>query len=99
MDWKPYDPSWLVALAQRLRPDDAQLAAGLGQCTEAASDGSGYLYFVDPGLTGGNRESPWAFDHSIELRDPAGTTVVLDVLKNGRIGGVDVLDGASGSTV
>ena len=88
--WRPYDPSWLVDLAQQQLPDDDCLHAALQKCTEASGT-IPYIYFVHPRRA--NRPgSEWQFEDNIILEDPEKGELVLDVLKDGRVGGVEFLD-------
>jgi hypothetical protein len=89
--WAPYDPAWLVALARAQHPDEPWLADALSRCTQARGAGTVYVRFVShrhanqPG-------APWQYDRSIELADPEAGVVLVDVLRNGRIGGIEMLD-------
>jgi hypothetical protein len=50
-----------------------------------------YTYFVDP--TNPNKPgSEWQFDANIVVEHPTEGTLVLDVLKDQRIGGFETLD-------
>lgn len=82
-----YDPSWLITLANEQIPDQPELIAALAQCTKPIALRQGYVQFVSaerPNLPG----SIWQISESIALEAPEGT-VVLDVLKDGRIGSVE----------
>lgn len=90
MDWKPYDPAWLVELARTQRPDLPWLADALAQCTRAADEGRAYLYFADP--AGANAPgSDWQFEQNVMLEHRKEGTLVIDVLAGERIGGVEFL--------
>jgi len=89
--WAQYDPAWLVALARRQRPGEPWLAEALSRCTRARGAGTVYVRFVthrranQPG-------APWQFDRTVELVDPDAGVVLVDVLQDGRIGGIELLD-------
>lgn len=88
-EWRPYDPSWLVDLAQQQLPDDDRLHASLKKCTEASGN-IPYIHFVNPRRA--NRPgSEWQFEDNIILEDPVKGELVLDILKDGRVGGVEFL--------
>jgi hypothetical protein len=90
MRWEPYDPAWLVALARDSRPGEPWLAEALARCTRAAEGGRAYLCFVDP--AGADEPgSQWRFRENVLLRHPREGELVLDVLRDGRIGGVEFL--------
>ena len=91
MDWQPFDSSWLIALAKQQMPNEEWLVEALGQCTQVAEDSSGtYAYFFPREQAKGNSE--WDFSKNISLRDPEFGELVLDVLNNGKIGGIEFLD-------
>jgi hypothetical protein len=86
--WTAYDPSWLVQVAREQQPP---LVPALLNCTRARAESEAYVHFVAPeapNLPG----SEWQFAHNIVLHHPEHGTVVLDVLKDGRIGGVEFVD-------
>jgi hypothetical protein len=83
--WKPYDPSWLVALAEEQLPDSVELHEALRKCTRIRGN-----YFVNsrsPNKPG----SEWQFDRSITLEHPDFDDVIIDVLKDGRVGSIEYL--------
>lgn len=90
MQWKPYDPGWLVALARESRPDAPWLAEALARCTRAAEKSRAYVYFVDPAHPN-EHGSEWQFEESILLEHPREGDLVLDVLRGRRVGGVEFL--------
>ena len=90
MEWQPYDPAWLVALAREAMPDAPWLADALATCTRASQESRAYLYFADP--SGANEPgSGWQLAENVVLHHPREGDLVLDVLKDGRIGGVEFL--------
>lgn len=82
--WKPYDPEWLVMLAKQQFPNDTALHYSLSQCTKVLK---GY-YFVNPKRPN-KHGSEWQFSHCITLFDPEIGEVVLDILKDGRVGSME----------
>jgi len=90
-NWEKYNPTWLVELAQLLLPNEAWLAEALAECTQYYQDGPSYLYFIDRDAAP-NRNSEWAFERNIILRHPTRGEVVLDILKNKKVGGVELLN-------
>ena len=88
MKWEPYDPAWLVEIARREIPDETWLAEALARCTRAWTSCTTYIHFVDP--TNPNQPgSEWQFKQNLVFQNGR---LVLDVLKSGRIGGVEFLD-------
>lgn len=89
--WEPYDPSWLVAHARRQFPDEPALAEALAACTSARGVGSHTIHFVDdarPNQPG----SAWQFDRNVTIEGTEYGDVIVDVLKDGRIGAIELLD-------
>ena len=90
MNWEPYDPTWLVDLARESCPDEPWLVAALRHCTRAARESRAYLHFVDPA----NPNAPgseWQFVDNILLEHPTEGDIVLDILTDRRVGGVEFL--------
>ncbi len=83
--WEPYDPAWLVTLAREQLPEAPALADALESCTVARAESRAYLHFVDP------QGPDWRFRENVALEHPREGTVVLDVLEDGRVGGIEML--------
>ncbi|HEX8319442.1 hypothetical protein [Longimicrobium sp.] len=90
MDWKPYDPAWLAALAREQHPDMPWLADALAACTRAAWESRAYVHFVDP-ADANQPGSAWEFEENVVLEHPREGTIVLDVLRGQRVGGAEFL--------
>ena len=81
--WETYDPSRLVEMAAEQSPD---IAAALLQCTRVIRDSAAYLRFLSPiGRDGRGRR----IGRSIVLEDPSEGTIVVDVLQDGRVSGIE----------
>jgi|SRR3972149_3356520 len=88
LSWKSYDPSWLVELAKKAKMP--AVANALAKSTKSAKGCPSYIYFVDPK----NCNKPgakWQFKGCVILKSPTEGELVLDVLKDGRIGGIEFL--------
>lgn len=85
--WVEYDPSWLVELAGEQEPS---LVSSQMKCTTALVESKAYIHFVNP-ASPNQPGSEWQFDRSVLLNHPKHGTVVVDVLRDGRIGGVEFL--------
>ena len=86
---RPYDPAWIVRAAKEQRPNDEGLHAALERCTIALSIEPFYIGFVDarrPNRPG----SHWQFARNIHLESTEQGDVVLDILKSGEVGGVEL---------
>ncbi len=89
--WEPFDPAWLVALAREQLPDKPEIAFALSGIEQCAKYSVASWYFVDP--TNPNKPgSEWQFKTNEHVFDVEQGPLVLDVLKDGRIGGVEFLD-------
>ena len=90
MKWQKYDPEWLVVLAKLQLPKEARLPIALRACTSYSVESKSYYYFV-------NREdaeelgSGWHFKRNLFLHDKKEGELVLDVLEDQRIGGLEFL--------
>ncbi|MEM7343676.1 MAG: hypothetical protein AAF485_05500 [Chloroflexota bacterium] len=90
--WEPYDPSWLVNLAKEQRPEAEWLPRALADCTKAKQGNSeAYLYFVDS-QNANKPGSAWQFETNITLQSPTEGWLILDVLKDNEIGGIEFYD-------
>lgn len=91
VQWEPHDPAWLVRLAVEQLPREPQISGALRQCRRRRKRSIAYWYFVDstrPNQPG----SEWQFARNIELDGGELGPLILDVLKDGRIGGVEFLN-------
>lgn len=90
LNWKTYDPTWLVELATNCHPEQTWLEEALSKCTRAAQVSDAYIYFVDPSDPN-EPGSEWQFEQNIVLEHPTDGDLVLDILKGHRVGGVEFL--------
>jgi uncharacterized protein YuzE len=88
-EWRAYDPTWLVNLARAQFPNDRELQVALQGCTSASGD-IPYIYFVNP-RRANKPGSEWQFARNVTLDDPKKGELILDILKDGRVGGVEFL--------
>ncbi len=88
--WQPYDPTWLVDLARVQKPRRPEIAEALARCTLARVESVAYTYFVDP-VNANGPGAEWQFSENVILESLDRGQLVLDVLKDGRIGGVELL--------
>ena len=88
--WEPYKPGWLVELARTSHPEETRLPDALARCTSCRWRSRAYVRFVD--ASNPNRPgSEWQFEENIILEHPREGTLVLDILRGGRVGGVEFL--------
>ena len=83
MQWKSYDPAWLVDLAEQQHPDKPWLQGALKSCTKAAKESRAYYFFIPA--------DKWQWKTNLILEDKKMGTIVLDILEGERVGGVEFL--------
>ncbi len=97
MEWKKFDSKRLVKLAEEQFPEESWLAESLAFCTEVADDGTGTYFYFTPRDAASNGKTEWEFQKNLSLRDPEFGELILDVLQNNRIGGIDFIEKREGS--
>ena len=75
--WKAYDPGWL--------PE------ALAGCTRYGERSRAYYYFVDPSAPN-QPGSDWQFGRSIVLCHDREGEIVLDILRDCRVGGIEFIE-------
>jgi hypothetical protein len=91
MGWDIYNPEWLAQLAETQLPEERWLPEAIRKCTKYYKGSDAYYYFVspkNPNMPG----SEWQHDRSIIIKDEYKGIIVLDILKDNRVGGVEFLD-------
>lgn len=96
LEWKPYDPTWLVQLAEEQAPERPWLSIALSKCTKGRWDSPAYVRFVEA-RNANQPESEWQFEENIILEHPEHGDLVLDILKEHRVGGMEFLSRVLGS--
>ncbi len=89
--WEPYDPSWLVALARAQHPAEAWLPNALAACTRCQHESKAYVRFVN-GRNPNEPGSDWQFLTNLTLESVEEGFIVLDILQDNRVGGVEFVD-------
>jgi hypothetical protein len=86
-----YNPDWLVALATRQHADKPWLVDALARCRLVVRRSKYIIHFVDP--TNANKPgAEWQFDSHVWLVDPVQGNLMIDVLKDNRVGAVEFYD-------
>jgi len=91
MGWEAYNPEWLARLAELQASQLPWLPEALRTCTRCFRGSDAYYYFVsprNPNMPG----SEWRHDRSVVMVDGEQGTIVLDILKGNRVGGVEFVD-------
>ena len=82
MEWEDFDPGWLIKLAAAQAPKEIWLQEALAKCTRQLRVDENTIYFVD--------RMEGRFFRNIVLFWPEHGKVVLDLLEDGRIGGMSL---------
>lgn len=82
--WKDFDPGWLVQAAKAQHPDEVWLHQALGRCNRILGE-EPVIYFVDPTST------DWHVERDFRINDTPRGDVVVDILRDGRVGGLEFL--------
>ena len=90
MEWEDFDPEWLAKLAEEQFPEEAWLPAALRKCVKHFKESKAYFYFVSPDNVN-QPGSLWQFRRNIILHDKKEGDLVIDILKDNRIGGIEFL--------
>lgn len=88
--WETYNPQWIVDIAKEQIPDKPEIILALSKCIKAKIESRAYIYFVN-GDNSNEPNSEWQFEENIMLEDKKNGTIILDVLKGKKIGGVEFL--------
>jgi len=97
LEWREFDSQRLVELAVEQYPEEGWLQESLALCSQVADDGTGTYFFFTPREAASDGNSEWEFQKNISLRDPEFGELILDVLQNNRIGGIDFIEKREGS--
>jgi len=87
--WAEYDPTWLVDLAVSELPEEKWLSQALLTCTRSVRQPTQarVVFFVDP-CEAGVPSAEWAYQESLVFESHPDGPVVLEILKDHRIGSV-----------
>ena len=88
--WDIYDPSWLVELARKERPNDEWLISALQKCTYACRESTGreetYMtYFID------SQSSSWQFQANTSLTEWSEGEIIFDIMKDNSVGAAEII--------
>jgi hypothetical protein len=90
-NWNVYDPTWLVTLAKEQHPDKPWLAHALSQCTRYRRESRAYFHFIDADRAN-QPGSIWQFVQNLQLYDRTEGDLILDILTDQRVGGLEFLN-------
>jgi len=84
-DKTSYNPEWIVELAKKQIPNQKKVIESLKRCTKIVkfcNCGCGDPYFVKP--------DEWDFDHNEVLVRDDGVEVILDIMKDNKVGAIEI---------
>lgn len=82
-----YDPTWVVNLAEEQIPEETEIIENLKKCTTIlgfCNCGCGSPYFIDPD------SHEWDFDYCEVLERKNNYEIVLDIMRDKRIGSIEL---------
>jgi len=83
--WENFDPEWLALLAEDQYPEEKSLHRAIRKCTKVK--GNHFVAPKNPNQPG----SEWRFEKSVTLVHPEMDDIILDILKDGRVGSIEYL--------
>src|SRR5438270_275853 len=84
----PYDLNWIIDLVKQQEPARHDIVNGLIECKNGYWESKAYLRFVD-GKDANQPGAEWQIDDCIVLEHETEGDIVIDLLKDGRIGGIE----------
>jgi hypothetical protein len=83
-----FNLTYIIKLAEEQLQDNPEIIQALRNCKDGYWSGNAYYQFVNS--TNGNQPgAEWQIDESIVLEQKEKPYIVLDILKDGRIGGIE----------
>lgn len=81
----------IIELTRHQEPNRPELVTALQNCKDGQWTSNGYYRFVDS-KNANEIGAEWQIDESIVLEQEVNGDIVLDLLKDGRIGGIEFID-------
>ena len=89
--WEDHDPKWLIYLIRTQHPAEQEIVTALKNCTRWRRDDEGYFFFLGTNETGASGDR-LTVSRCIELCSEDEGQLILDVLADGRLLGIQFLD-------
>jgi len=86
--WEAYDPDWLVKIALEQIPIETEVINSIRKCRKGFWESRAYVYFVNP-ENANEPNAEWQFGQNLILKDKKKGEIVLDILKDNRLGGIE----------
>jgi hypothetical protein len=86
----PFDSKWIIELVKAQYPEKLEIIERLKTCKAGYWKSKAYIYFVS--ATNPNQlKSNWQHKESLILEDEKKGTIVIDILTENKIGGIEFL--------
>lgn len=82
----------IIKLVQKQEPDRLEIVAALHNCKGGKWTSNGYYSFVIPDSKPNQPGSNWQHAESIVIEQEQMGDIVIDLLKDGQIGGIEFID-------
>lgn len=85
----PYDPTWVVELAEKVIPEEKEIIEALKECTTIVGFcgcGCGEMYFID------TQSKEWNHSYDIILERENDFDVIISVMWSKKIGSIGIDD-------
>jgi uncharacterized protein YuzE len=89
-DLNSHELNWIIDIAREQIGDDENLINALEKCTKGRWESNAYLQFVSS-KKANEPDAEWQIQESIVLQHEIEGELVIDVLKDGRIGGIEFI--------
>jgi len=86
----PYNTDLVVELLRDTYPEEIEIIENLKKCNEGYWKSKSYIYFVSP-KNANQPNAEWQFKTNIVLEHKTKGTIVLDILKGNKIGGIEFI--------
>lgn len=86
-----FDIQKIIKLVQEQKPESQEIVSALQNCQDGHWSGKAYYQFVDSG----NPNEPgteWQHEECIIIEQQNDGDIVIDLLKDGRVGGIEFTD-------
>jgi hypothetical protein len=88
---EPFNINEIIKLVKEQEPDRQELIHALQKCKSGYWSSNGYYQFIDS-RNANQAGADWQHDESIVLEQENKGDIVIDLLKDGRIGGIEFFD-------
>lgn len=82
----------IIKLVKEQEPDRQDIVSALINCKSGQWTSNGYYSFVIPDNKPNQPVSNWQHQESIVIEQPEKGDIVIDLLKDGRVGGIEFID-------